>query len=186
MRVSIDGGTPELIMSGRFYTGIRCAWLPANSCVSAEQSDDRQQLIFSAFDPIEGRQRELCRMNVDRDKSYNWNVSKDGVYVMAAIAGAQSKLLLRRTDGRPAHDIGGKGWPGLNNIDFSADSKGVFMNSTSNGVATLLYVDLAGNAHPLWQPKYPTVSNAEPSRDGYHLAITGESDSSNLWMLRDF
>jgi eukaryotic-like serine/threonine-protein kinase len=186
MRVSVDGGTPEFIMSGRFYYGIRCPFAQANFCVFAEQSDDRSELIFSAFDPIKGGRKELCRMSVERDKSYNWNISKDGVYIMAGISGAQSKLLLRRTDGRPAHDVEVKGWPGLNNIDFSADSKGVFMNSTSNGVATLLYVDLAGNAHPLWQPKYPTVSNAMPSRDGRHLAITGESDSSNLWMLRDF
>jgi eukaryotic-like serine/threonine-protein kinase len=186
MRVSIDGGTPELIMSGRFYFGIRCPFAQANFCVFAERSDDRSELIFGAFDPIKGGRKELCRMSVERDKTYNWNISKDGVYIMAGIWGAQSKLLLRRTDGRPAHDIDVKGWPGLNNIDFSADSKGVFMNSTSNGVATLLYVDLAGNARALWQPKYPTVSNAMPSRDGRHLAITGESDSSNLWMLRDF
>jgi hypothetical protein len=123
-------------------------------------------------------------MSVERDKPYNWNISKDGVYIMAGIAGAQSKLLLRRKDGRPAHDVVIKGWPGLSNIDFSADSKGVFMNSTSNGVATLL-ADLAGNVRPLWQPKYPTISNAMSSRDGRHLAITGESDSSNLRMLKE-
>jgi len=71
-------------------------------------------------------------------------------------------------------------------MDFSVDSKGLFMNSTSNGVGTLLYVDLAGKATPLWQPKYPNVGYAFSTRDGRHLAIIGETLYSNLWTLKDF
>ena len=100
--------------------------------------------------------------------------------------GAESTLLVRRTDGHPTHDVEIKGWPGLNFMDFSADSKGLFMNSMSNGVGTLLYVDLTGRAKPLWQPKYPNVLWALPTRDGRHLAIAAESSNSNLWVLKDF
>src|SRR5262249_4373657 len=103
-----------------------------------------------------------------------------------SIPSRDGALLVRRTDGRPAHDLAIKGWPGLNFMDFSADSKGLFMNSTSNGVGTLLYVDLAGRATPLWQPKYPNVFWAFPPGDGRHLAISMESSNSNLWMLKDF
>jgi len=100
-------------------------------------------------------------------------------------------------EGRAGGDCGGspmsallmmlwlKGGRGLTTWIFQPIARCV-MNSTSTGVATLLYVDLAGNAHPLWQPKYPTVSLAMQSRDGRRLAIVGESDSSNPWMLKDF
>jgi Tol biopolymer transport system component len=186
MRVPVDGGAPEFIMSGRFYIGIRCTGAHANFCVFAEQPDDRSELIFTAFDPIKGRRQELCRMPVDRDKSYNWDLSPDGVYITAGIQGAESKLLVRRTDGGPTHDVEIKGWPGLDYMDFSADSKGLFMNSTSNGVGTLLYVDLAGRARPLWEPRNPNVGYAFSTRDGRHLAIIGQSSNSNLWMLKDF
>jgi hypothetical protein len=101
-------------------------------------------------------------------------------------------------EGRAGGDCGGsllgallmmlwlKGGRGSTTWIFQPIARVEFMNSTSNGVATLLYVDLAGNAHPLWQPKYPTVSLALQSRDGRRLAIMGESDSSNLRMLKDF
>jgi serine/threonine protein kinase/Tol biopolymer transport system component len=186
MRVPVEGGTPELIQSGRFYKGIRCTAASANFCVLAEEPDDRKELIFSAFDPIKGRGRELCRMIVDREKPYNWALSPDGVYILAAIESAESTLLVRRTDGGSSHDVEIKGYPGLDYMDFSADSKGIFMNSTSNGVGTLLYVDLTGKVHPLWQPKYPYVGYAFPTRDGRHLAIIGGSAYSNVWMLNDF
>jgi len=57
MRVPVDGGTPEFILAGRFYIGIRCTGAHANFCAFAEQPDDRNELIFSAFDPIKGRGR---------------------------------------------------------------------------------------------------------------------------------
>jgi eukaryotic-like serine/threonine-protein kinase len=186
MRVPIDGGTPEFVLAGRFYVGIRCTGAQANFCVFAEQPDDKSELIFSTFDPVKGRGRELCRIPVRRDKEYNWDLSPDGLYILAGMGGAESTLLVRRTDGHPIHDVEIKGWPGLNFMDFSADSKGLFMNSTSNGVGTLLYVDLTGRAKPLWQPKYPNVLWAFPTRDGRHLAIAAESSNSNLWVLKDF
>jgi serine/threonine protein kinase/Tol biopolymer transport system component len=186
MRAPVDGGTPEFILAGRFYRGIRCTGAQANFCVFAEQPDDKNELIFSTFDPVKGRGRELCRIPVRRDKQYNWDLSPDGLYILAGIDGAENTLLVRRTDGHPTHEVEIKGWPGLNFMDFSADSKGLFMNSTSNGVGTLLYVDLAGRAKPLWQPKYPNVLWGFPTRDGRHLAIAAASFNSNLWLLKDF
>jgi dipeptidyl aminopeptidase/acylaminoacyl peptidase len=186
MRVPIEGGTPELILSGRFYRGIRCTAAHANFCVFAELPEGESELIFSTVDPIKGRGRELCRIPIDRKKDYNWVLSPDGLIVLAGIENVESTLYVRRTDGRAAHDIDIKGWPGLEYMDFSADGKGLFMNSTSNGVGTLLYVELTGKVHPLWQPKSPGVGFATPTRDGHKLAILGQNFSSNVWMIKDF
>ncbi len=186
MRVPIDGGTPEFILSGQFYDGIRCTSARANFCVFAEKSNDGNELIFYSFDPVKGRGRELTRMRVDLTKNYNWVLSPDGVYVLAGNQEGESTLIARRTDGRQLHDLEIKGWPGLNFMDFSADSKGLFMNSTAHGIKTLVYVDLKGKGHPLWHPESPRVGWATPTRDGSHLAILGESSNSNLWMLKNF
>jgi Tol biopolymer transport system component len=186
MRVPIDGGTPELIMSGLFYRGIRCTASRANFCVFAELTDNRNDLVFNAFDPIKGRGKELTRMPIERNKEYNWVVSPDGTYLIAGIEEAESKLIVRRTDGQPTHDIEIKGWPELRFVDFSADNKGLFMNSESHGVNTLLFVELSGKVHPLWQPKSPRVGWATSTRDGRRLAIVGTDYNSNAWMTKGF
>lgn len=188
MRVPIGGGSPELVLSGRFYPGIRCSWTRANLCAFAEQSADRRELIFNAFDPIKGRGQELARMpiKIEPNISYNWDLSWDGKYISAAVSGEESTIHMRRTDGRPTRDLEIKGWPGLNYMDFSAHSNGFFINSLSNGIGTLLYVDQSGKGRPIWQPKSPIANWGTPTRDGRRLALYGETSNSNLWMIKDF
>ena len=148
---------------------------PASFCAFEELSADGHQLIFSSFDPVKGRGRELCRIAVEPNRDYNWNLSPDGTYISAAKA-EENPIHIRRTDGQPAHDLTIKGWPGLDYMDFSADSKGLFIRSYSNGIGTLLYLDPSGKGHPLWQPKSPIVGWGMPSRDGRQLAIRGDSE----------
>jgi len=186
MRIPIEGGTPESIMTGRFYRGIRCTGVQASFCVFAELPEKSNELTFWSFDPVKGRGKELGHMTVDIKKSYNWALSPDGQLITAGVENAESTLYLLRTDGRKANNIEIKGWPGLEFMDFSADSKGLFMNSTSNGVSTLLFADLNGKAHLLWQPKSPSVEWALPTRDGHRLAISGQTTNSNIWMIRGF
>jgi hypothetical protein len=186
MRVPIDGGTPEQIMTGRFYPGIRCTAARTNFCVFAQLPDNSNELIFWSFDPVKGRGKELGRLRVDTKKSYNWALSPDGQLISAGVGEAESTVYLLRSDGRKAHNIEIKGWPDLDYMDFSVDGKGLFMTSTSNGVSTLLFVDLTGKAHPLWQPKSPTVGWAIATRDGRRLAILGQTENSNVWMIRGF
>jgi len=117
---------------------------------------------------------------------YNWDLSWDGKYISAARKGEESTIYMRRTDGQPIRDLEIKGWPGLDFMDFSADSKGFFVNSLSNGIGTLLYVDQSGKGHALWQPKSPIALWGTPTRDGRRLALYGETSNSNLWMIKDF
>ena len=185
MRIPLAGGSPEFILSARLYNGLRCSRSPANFCVFAEETPDGHQLVFSAFDPLGGRGRELARFTVDRKADYQWNLSPDGSSIAAVKTGDDTVHVLA-LNGRPNHNLTLKGWPNLNSVDFSADSKGFFVNSISNGTATLVYVDQSQRTHPAWQWKSPGVSWAVPSRDGRRFAIMQITLRSNMWMIEDF
>ena len=77
MRVPLAGGHPEVVLTGHFE-GQGCARSPATLCVFAERTPDRKQLIFTSFDPVNGRGKELTRMDVDSNTGYEWNLSPDG------------------------------------------------------------------------------------------------------------
>jgi Tol biopolymer transport system component len=51
---------------------------------------------------------------------------------------------------------------------------------------SLLYVDLAGHAHQLWQVDSIWPSWAIPSRNGKYLAIPAPTVDSNVWMAENF
>lgn len=188
MRVSVHGGQPEpiAISSELLYQGIRCAGPQGGFCAFAERSSDAKEIAFIAFDPLKGRGRELVRTSVDPAKKYDWLLSPDGSYIVTAQENAEEELNLLSTKGAPLRKISIRGWPNLSGMVFSADSKGLFMVGASNGVTTLLYVDLTGKVSPLWHPKSPLVEWAIPSRDGKRLAILGQSLNSNVWSIREF
>jgi hypothetical protein len=50
----------------------------------------------------------------------------------------------------------------------------------------VVYVDLAGNAHQLWQVKGAAQSWGIASRDGKYLAIPAPTISSNVWMAEGY
>jgi len=52
--------------------------------------------------------------------------------------------------------------------------------------ASLLHVDLSGNAQVLWEHKGAGDIWGVPSPDGRYLAILGEVNNSNVWMFEGF
>jgi hypothetical protein len=63
----------------------------------------------------------------------------------------------------------------------------LFVTSNPTGWrSSLLYVDLAGNAHELWQVKGRFQSWGIASRDGKYLAIPAPTTSSNVWMAEGY
>lgn len=88
MRTSIEGGpsqfvfaakwSPQLVTSLDFYGALSCSRIPMTLCVIAEQSETLDHLIFSAFDPLQGRGRELTQFEIDATANYVWDLSPDG------------------------------------------------------------------------------------------------------------
>lgn len=96
--------------------------------------------------------------------------------------------------GAPSRTITVKDWNNLLSLDWAADGKGFFISSNPTGqLSTLLYVDMAGNAHPLWQVNNFSRSRLRhqaiwgiPSHDGKHVAINAPTTECNVWMMENF
>ena len=63
LRIPLAGGNPETILQLSRHGNVSCARPPSDTCVLAEQSEDRKQMIVSILDPIKGRGPELARID---------------------------------------------------------------------------------------------------------------------------
>ena len=78
-------------------------------------------------------------------------------------------------------------WNNFMSVDWAADGKGLFVSSNPTGrVSTLLYVDMAGNATPLWQVKNFQATWAIPSHNGKYVAIPAPTTECNVWTIETF
>ena len=91
-------------------------------------------------------------------------------------------------DGSPVRDLTVAGWSGFNTFCWSIDGKGFFIGNTrGEGLdSNLLFVDLNGKPHPLWQQKSAPYTWGVPSPDGRYLAIFGAEFNGNMWMIENF
>jgi len=185
MRVPITGGPSEFVLTAHGPGYPLCTKLPANLCAIVEEDDVRQQITFTAFDPLTGRGRELARIDTDLNKYFNSDLSPDGTRIAYANnhEGPVHILSLR---GEPSQDVWVKGWNNLRDIEW-ADAKSLLVANHVQGGAVLLRVDMQGNAHVLWQQQggFPAFIG-RPSPDGRHLAFNGYSTNSNIWMMENF
>jgi serine/threonine protein kinase len=198
MRVPITGGTPRLVLKWAFY-GYHCAKSPAKLCAIAERSPDRKQLIFTGFDPLEGRGRELRRVDIVPDASYVWDLSPDGLRI-AILRYQTARIQILSLGGGRSEEIVVRGWKNVQTVEWAADGKGLFVSASIPQGAALLQVDSRGNANVLWEQKGstapltqpfeplggPSVPWGVPSPDGRHLAIYSWNLSANIWMIENF
>jgi serine/threonine protein kinase/Tol biopolymer transport system component len=187
MRVPIIGGAPQFVLEVRSDVDHGCTRASAGFCVLVEDSHDGKQLILTAFDPLKGRGKVLRTIPKDAAASPRSGLSPDGtVFAIANASEPEIHIRLLSLSGSSDREIKVKGWPNITGVDWSADGKGLYCGSRSAQGATLLYVDLAGNARVLWQNKGSSGIWGIPSPDGRYLAILGQARNSNVWMLEGF
>ena len=186
LRVPIAGGSPEVISTARPGSFLLRARSPSALGAIAEPSEDRKQLVITAFDAVKGRGAELTRFALDpTTNSWLVDLSPDGtrIAVMRRPEGPIHILSLR---GQAPRQITLKDWKNLGSLDWAADSRGLF---ASNGIAqgaVLLHVDLEGNTQVLFKNHGCMWSPGLPSPDGRHLAMLSSPWHSNLWMMENF
>ena len=155
-------------------------------CAIAELALDGKQLIFTAFDPVKGRGRELTRSNLDPTFHYTWNLSPDGTSI-ALLEGSEGRIRILPLTRQPPQEVVVKGWDSIQNLEWAADGRGLFVSSYTQRGSVLLHVDLEGNARALWQQKrshHPIW--VVPSPDGRHVAMSGRSGNHNVWVIENF
>jgi Tol biopolymer transport system component len=185
MRMPVTGGPPELVLTARLHGSAWCARSPSTLCAFAEQTPDRKELVFTAFDPVRGKGHELTRFATDPNADYGWSLSPDAKRIGILKIGGNHVYVLP-LDGSPVRDLTVAGWNGFNSFDWSVDSKGFFTSNPTALGATLLFVDLKGKPHPLWQQRSGSFTWGVPSPDGRHLAIFGQDFNGNMWMIENF
>jgi Tol biopolymer transport system component len=184
MRIPVSGGLPQPIMDVRGFNFFSCSTHRGGLCVVAEQTADLKQYVFTSFDPVKGRGREVARVDT---AAQGWNVSPDGS-MLAVVTGKERENQIRifSVPGGAAHDLTVQGWSNVFYVNWLADGKSMTVESLTPKACTLLSVDLQGNAHPLWEHRASDVCFGVASRDGRYLAISASTISSNVWMIENF
>jgi serine/threonine protein kinase len=183
VRAPVNGGPPQMVVEAPAITNHQCSRAPAVICVFSQQGP--KEFVFSVFDPATGNPHEVAKL---QPGSWNWGLSPDGTSIAVAKIGAgNNRIQLLSLSGQPSRDLSVKNWTSFTSVDWTADSRGLFVTSNPTGwSSSLLYVDLAGNAHELWQVKSITPIWAIPSRNGKYVAIPAPTADSNVWMVENF
>jgi Tol biopolymer transport system component/DNA-binding winged helix-turn-helix (wHTH) protein len=185
MRAPINGGPPQMVLEAPAIVNFQCSRAPAAICAFSQL--EPREFVFSVFDPAIGKPHEVAKLQ-EQTFDWNWGLSPDGTSIAAVTFGAtDNRIWLLSLTGQPTREIVVKNWYGFRSVDWAADSKGFFVASNPAGSKqSLLYVDLAGNAHPIWQANSMWPSWAVPSRNGKYVALPVATVDSNVWMAGNF
>jgi len=190
MRTPLQGGPLEEVLKGRGILRQACAWPPATLCAFSEESPDRKELVFLAFDPVKGEKQELTRVNLRQPVlQYDWALSPNGSRLaLAEFDPREGRIKIIPTTSGGTQDLRVKNWPGLFHIWWSADNKSLIVGSISNSGSTLLDVTLDGRAYVLGKQTLLSTFNTwgVPSYDGRHLALTEYTTQTDVWTLENF
>lgn len=192
-RIPLEGGTTEFVGTVHYGAdaGMRCSKSPAALCAVGEYTEDHRHLIFTAFDPLSGRGRELVRYDTDPSARYSWDLSRDGSRI-ALLNPPDGVVHILHLNGEPPEQIVVKDLKVGDALGWWKDNSGLLVdNVTARGTA-LSYLSMNGKAHTIWEvpgsrnARFNQAPWAIPSPDGRHLAINGFILSSNIWMVENF
>jgi Tol biopolymer transport system component len=191
MRVPVSGGPSQLLLEGQGISGLACARSPATLCAFSEPSPDQKQAVLSALDPVQGKGRELARINLRQaNGGYSWDLSPDGARLaFAQYYQREGRIQILPLAGGEAREVNVKGLDSLSSLFWAPNGKALFANNTEPAYGRVLYVDLEGHASVLWERKLVFPFSPPwgiPSPDGRYLALQTSTTDSNVWMLENF
>jgi len=196
MRVNVAGGPPEIVFRVAGYSGLgpvqalaslsaegpptfRCPLSAHARCVLSEQVLD--QLVFTAFDPVEGRKGELTRIaaaSVDF-----WDLSPDGQWIaLGKSAETNGHIRLVPLAGQAPREISAGDWTHLQSVAWAADGKSLFVSGFASKGGPLLHVSLEGKTLLLYRGNKYT-ENPSPSPNGRYLAWGEMVEEGNAWVV---
>jgi len=188
LRISVDGGPSQRVFTAKRNSFLACAKFPATLCAIAEPSENREQMIVTAFDPLKGRGAELARFDVEIDLRADplpFDLSPDGTRI-ATFRSHAGPIYILSSRGQVNREVHVKGWKNLTFLMWTADGKGLFVAADNDEPesAALLHVNLNGDANILW--KHRLANFIAPSPDGRHLAFSGTTLDTNFWLIQNF
>ena len=189
-RAPFSGGPPQVALTERGFCCIHCSGSKANLCVVDKKVGD--DLIFYAFDPVQGMGDELTRIH--NPHLHEWQLSPDGSSIaLARPEGGGTIRIISMTD-KGMRDI--RVSEPVDHFFWSSDGKGFYSTTVDTNVVPwavaggshqkLLYIGLDGHVTPLWQ--FATFAGVYgfPSPDGRYLALGMGRMVANAWMVEGF
>jgi Tol biopolymer transport system component len=199
MRVPVEGGLPERIMSVNGYPGsarvvpddrgslmatghphFRCPRDPAAPCIVSEIVGP--QMVLTAFDPLKGRLAVVDRIDVDPANMSFWDLSADGSQLVVGqkqekVAALEILYLDGWTVRRRQH-LTIRDWNLLEDVAWSADAKSLFLVAFRSDGNPLLHADLNGRTKVLH--KGFVLARPVASPDGKFIAFGEVTADSNV------
>src|SRR5579885_324913 len=191
MQVPLAGGPPRFILEVPQLWDVECPRTPGSACIyiQSEAVEGQTRLKFSSFKPETGEHKELPAVGAMVDNP-NFTFSHDGQYVAWQCGRPntdQFGLRIAAIDSDWKRFIPVPHWSDLYGIDWSADSKALWVNARdARGYSELLKVSLHGSVSTVLSGPNLSLEWAVPSYDGRHLAIVKNSNSSNVSLLEAF
>ncbi|MFL6352367.1 MAG: LpqB family beta-propeller domain-containing protein [Bryobacteraceae bacterium] len=187
MRVPLAGGPPQFVLEAPGIFDVECARSPSTLCMYAQTQAG--QARFFTFDLVKGKGVELSVMKGKPD-SFNWCFSPNGKYcAWPSSRNAFKKFGIRifSVGGEWKQDIAVPGWTEIYGLDWAADALSFWACARNTKArSALLNVGLDGRVRTMLSNPNLNLEWAIPSPDGRHVAITADSNSSNVWLMENF
>jgi len=208
MRVPVSGGVPEAVLEVKGYPGSaripREHWLPtsrgypdfrcpspgasARPCILGEVKGD--QLLFSAFNPLEGRKDELeslefgpARQHYSSVSASFWDLSPDGRRIALSECESHGHILILDLASKEEKAVSVSDWSCFTSLAWSSDGKSLFVANWASRGGSILRIALSGEAQLLLHAVGMEVERPVPSPDGGFLAYGEVTTISNAWMI---
>jgi serine/threonine protein kinase len=187
MRVPIGSGSPQPVFSLQHPEGEpHCTTPPSKICAVFERTQDRKEMVVTAFDPLKGLGSVLTRIAMNPNVE-NWSayLSPNGTRI-ALVLGVTNRIKIFTIRGEPINEIQVKDLTGLTSSSWTADGKALLVSGHVPWGYALFRVSLDGQTHPIIENHAPDVMGALPSPDGSHIALFAAGDNGNMWMMENF
>jgi serine/threonine protein kinase len=184
-KVSLEGGPPQILLSGRNINDHRCARGEKAVCVFDEISQDGKKRTLFVYDEEYGRVREL--ISYEATPYSNWDISPDGkVIAISRFDPKQARIRFLSLEGKPIPDLLVEGWAAVNALDWMPDGKRLLLSSSNSRGSTLVLVEPDGSTRALMKQGGGGQIWGIPSPDGKRMALAGGMFDSNAWMMENF
>lgn len=200
MRTPLSGGPAEAVMDIRGHPGVFAGGDPTNTvggfpsfrcpshgsagCVLAEKGEN--QIVFTAFDPLQGRKAELVKVPGDPEAA-SWDLSPDGSLVaLSAFDYKAGDLQIVPLAGGTPQKLTAMPWTELVAAAWAADGKSLFLASYSSRGTSIVRMPLTGGPKLLFKQPSWDIFSLLPSPDGRYLAFGPVITNANAWTIASF
>jgi Tol biopolymer transport system component len=183
-RLAVDGGAAQSILEAKEIDNLDCTNRIANFCVYSSNSEDQRERVFTWFHPTGGKGKELVRIPVEPRVGNNWMLAPDGSKIAFLENGSPIRIKFITLDGGASRTVEVKGdflrsW----SVHWARDSRSIFLGVERADGATLLHIDLKGNAQPIWAVPHRGPIAGNPSPDGHHMVLNSSGSNTNAWLI---